>query len=850
MIKISLKKICVFCFAVLTLLWVDKVDAASISKTEINLYQLSDSYKQYLTMPSSFKTEERIVVSGASVTPTYKVKSGDTVTVDSAGLVKFVPEVRWCKQEGNWISCSSVEKEGYTKKETYHDGENIIEVTVGNEVLEVKVITNLYERYNAEKIMTDYVRDNITSSMTEYQKMEKIMERLSQTNYSASSSSYTGLFSGAGADCWGDTAAMVYMGRLAGLKIHSRDARRDVGAGSGHMNAAVMLDGKLYVADVMSTAAPRYTEITPTENGFSTAYKSGVGSYFSQYDGYEEVVSIPENTKVTHLGDLAFYYGSHSETKVRSVHLPKTLLTIGNGSFQGVSTIKEITVDSENPNFKAIDGVLYSKDGTILYAYPSGKEGGIFHVPNGVTTLSVDALNGAKTKVVVLPESVNSIGDRAITKGFVLIKNKNANLGSNLCDSERPIYGYKGSTTEEYAKTNSCPFIEITEGEVKDLSSLPIEVADIEFNYDGNIPIVTIKDGDYTLVKDVDFTLECENNTSVANNKNATVKVYGKGKYVGFLKEVYSVFPRKIRYKYLNPEVDYTGGEQSPIIELEEAEHLTFYYGQNAYSGLTKEPKKYTMPGVYTFGIRIEGKNYEPVYVNDLKFHIRGTDISSADVRLTNYIYTGSYYWPEAVVTYQGTVLKEYEDYNISFVSADPNIDKYVGPGLINVTITGTGLYEGEIKKTYRILNDGEYIIQMNQKTLNLPLKSTATLSLVGTPEVYISSRLTNWRSSNYNIVSVDSNGNLTPRSKGTATITATFRNQTYTCNVTVTDYLPGDVNSDGSVNVKDAMEIMYVVTKRKQLTDTVSIIGDLNNDNAINIKDAMEIMYIVTKRK
>ncbi len=847
----SIKKITFFAILTLEIFFLGEgVSAASINKNEINLYHLSDSYQVYLTMPSSFKDEERIEVNGASTTPTYRVKSGDTVTVDSTGLVKFVPEVKWCKREGSWISCYSTEQEGTTKQETYHEGKNIIEVTVGSETFEITVNTVLYERYNAEKIMTDYVNNNITSSMTEYQKMEKIMERLAQTDYATSSSSYVGLFSGEGADCWGDTAAMVYMGKLAGLKIHSRDARRDVGAGNGHMNAAVMLDGKLYVADVMSTKAPRYTEITETISGFSTAHNYEEGTYFSQYDGYDEVVSVPESNTITRLGKMAFYYGSHKETKVRSVHLPKTLLTVGDSAFQGVKTIEEITVDSANSNFKAMDGILYSKDGTTLYACPSGKKIDQFIVPNTVTTLSNDAFNGNLTKVVILPESVTTVGDRAIVNGSVLVKNKNATLGSNLCDSNRPIYGYKGSTTEDYAKANNCPFSEITTDNVKELSELSVEVSDIEFNYEGNIPTVTIKDGNYTLVKDVDFTLECTNNTSASTNKAATVKIYGKGKYVGLVKKNYAVTPRKVRYQYVNPEVNYNGQEQYPIIELEEADHLTFYYGDNAYSGLSKEPKKYTMPGTYTFGIRITGDNYESVYLSGLKFRIRGTDISNAKVKLTNYIYTGSYYWPEPVVTYQKTTLTENEDYSVSFASSDPNINKYVGPGLITVTITGKGMYDGQITKTYRILQEGEYSLKMNKQKLNLPLGSTTTLSIIGDPEVYVSPRLTRWSSSNYSVVSVDSNGNLTPRAKGTATITATYNNHSYTCQVTVTDYLLGDVSMDGSVNIKDAMEIMYIVTGRKQLTEYVSMSGDLTGDGSVNIKDAMEIMYIVTGRK
>lgn len=46
--------------------------------------------------------------------------------------------------------------------------------------------------------------------------------------------------------------------------------------------------------------------------------------------------------------------------------------------------LKTITVDSQNPNYRSVGGVLYSKDMTKLYAYPSGKAGNIYIMPSTV----------------------------------------------------------------------------------------------------------------------------------------------------------------------------------------------------------------------------------------------------------------------------------------------------------------------------------------------------------------------------------------------------------------------------------------------------------------------------------
>ena len=107
------------------------------------------------------------------------------------------------------------------------------------------------------------------------------------------------------------------------------------------------------------------------------------------------------------------------------------------------------------------------------------------------------------------------------------------------------------------------------------------------------------------------------------------------------------------------------------------------------------------------------------------------------------------------------------------------------------------------------------------------------------------------WTSLNPSIATVDSNGNVTGVSPGkTKIVYQTSNGYRVECEVTISNYLKGDVNRDGTVNIKDAMEIMYIVTKRKPLTSDVQIIGDMNEDQSINVKDAMEIMYIVTKRK
>ena len=150
--------------------------------------------------------------------------------------------------------------------------------------------------------------------------------------------------------------------------------------------------------------------------------------------------------------------------------------------FSSANNLKSITVSASNPNYKAVDGVLFSKDGKKLISYPCQKAGASYTVPDGVETILQCAFEGndyltelilpegVKTidywaaiecpnlTSVTLPASLRTLEYRAI--GYSWDGDTNSNL---------TIRGYTGSAAESYALENGFLFESI--GEISETAS-------------------------------------------------------------------------------------------------------------------------------------------------------------------------------------------------------------------------------------------------------------------------------------------------------------------------------------------------------------------------------------------
>lgn len=95
-----------------------------------------------------------------------------------------------------------------------------------------------------------------------------------------------------------------------------------------------------------------------------------------------------------------------------SITIPAGLENYGGGLFEECAELSAISVDPASTRFKAVDGVLYSLDGTILYEYPYGKVATTYEVVPGTEKIWDYAfeLNPNFTSLK-LADSTKEIGD-------------------------------------------------------------------------------------------------------------------------------------------------------------------------------------------------------------------------------------------------------------------------------------------------------------------------------------------------------------------------------------------------------------------------------------------------------
>jgi len=219
------------------------------------------------------------------------------------------------------------------------------------------------------------------------------------------------------------------------------------------------------------------TSLTSIDIPNSITYLSN--NIFNNCENLEDV-SLPTN--LTTIGYMAFCDCS----SLNSITIPEGVTTIGFSAFSGCNNIKNITVpknvssigrwalicgeslelinaDESSQYFKSIDGVLFSKDGTRIVQYPSGRSGD-YTIPTGVTRIGIGAFNDCtKLTNITIPDGITDIEMAAFQECTSLEKitlpESAVNLSEQLfymCTNLKEVNIPNGVTAIKEMTFNSC----------------------------------------------------------------------------------------------------------------------------------------------------------------------------------------------------------------------------------------------------------------------------------------------------------------------------------------------------------------------------------------------------------
>lgn len=170
-----------------------------------------------------------------------------------------------------------------------------------------------------------------------------------------------------------------------------------------------------FAADKFQVGDLYYSIISETDKTVKVEAESVINNYNKLTE-----CTIPR--EITHNGAIYSVTGIacdafNNVANLISVAIPATILdieTISSNSFEANAfynslKLKSINVDTNNPNYMSMDGVLFTKDKKMLISYPTTKDETRYVVPDGVAKIGTYAFNACSFSEIVLPSSLTTL---------------------------------------------------------------------------------------------------------------------------------------------------------------------------------------------------------------------------------------------------------------------------------------------------------------------------------------------------------------------------------------------------------------------------------------------------------
>ncbi len=820
---------------------------AKINSTDIKLYTLSESAKTSgVAIPNDLKTSFKLEISGTNIVPTYTISNEDQlfINISSDGVI-------------------TTREEYSTDNGAYSMTDKVchISVLVGNETFDVKVTIIDYLNIYVKEKMQAIIKENITSSMNEYEKAETIAKYIVDNYEYSTNPNFRYVFLNGSGDCIALNSIFIQLCEQLNIKAHIRYAGDLPSTGAGHHDVVALLDGKIYYVDV-SYFDPRDYVISDRPfglnydgNGFLYYFLSSNGYLaLAKYDGFNtenikitpkitvKMIDGPKEYDLKVIGEDSFSNTCKiSGVKVKSVIIPEGVETIEDNAFSDCTSlqkvslpstlknieklaflntdIKEFSIDSNNPYYTFENGILYNKNKTeVIYVSPSLE--GELTLPSSIKTIKAYAFAYNKNLTgVILNSNLETIEEHAFDHSNI--------YGLTISKSVKTI------GNDAFAESN-LRYIKIEDGSTLTLSDyifenainlngvyIPKSISNIETN------AFRFASNDLTM-----YVLDNSNALNYAKNNNKNYEIVSNST---------TITQSMIILK--NTSYDYDGTEKTPEVMvlnggkvLKLNSDYTYSYknninssptpavivtGKNTYSGTAEKNFKINRIMIDTT-IEVEDIVYGEILKPQL---ITNNKEVSCTYRYGNEpnFYTSSQIAPTEVGTY----------YLLAAISPEDR----------------TNYYSHDIWVKYNILPaENELDVSCNDVVYGQKIKINVLKNKAAADLTYYYKKA-DADDSTYSTTEPTEPGEYTLKVVSSATKNYKETSITKNFQILKESYLKGDINSDTKVDLLDVREALAFAVGKHPVTDKILLLGDMDINGKMTSIDATQILKIYLRK-
>ena len=101
-------------------------------------------------------------------------------------------------------------------------------------------------------------------------------------------------------------------------------------------------------------------------------------------------------------------------TMIINISIPENTTFIHPEAFRKTDNLRSITVDGNNPAYRSVSGVLFTKDMMEIIRYPSAMAGSSYTIPYGVRSIGSYAFESCVFRELIIPDTTDYISNWAI----------------------------------------------------------------------------------------------------------------------------------------------------------------------------------------------------------------------------------------------------------------------------------------------------------------------------------------------------------------------------------------------------------------------------------------------------